>query len=66
VAAFQEEDRSESGWRLKCLGNILSAILVVKEWNVVERSDLARCSMAGSWFHNGRGQRQLSITIFAP
>ena len=66
MVAFQEEDGSESGWRLKCVGNILSAILVVKEWNVVERSDPARCSMVGSWFHDGRAQGQLSIIIFAP
>jgi hypothetical protein len=66
VAAFQGEDGSESIWRLRCLGNILSATLVVKEWNVVERSDPAMCSMVGSWFANGVGQRQLSIIIFAP
>jgi hypothetical protein len=66
VAAFQGENRSKSSWRLKCVGNILSAILVVKEWNVVGRSDPARCSMVGSWFHDGRAQGQLSIIIFAP
>jgi len=66
MAAFQGEDGSESIWRLKCLGNVLSATLVVKEWNVVERSALARCSMAGSWFHYGRVLRQSRIIIFAP
>jgi len=49
--------KTHQAGELKCVGNILSAILVVKEWNVVERSDHARCSMVGSWFHDGKGQR---------
>jgi hypothetical protein len=57
MTVSQEGDKNESGWRIKCVGNILSAILVVKEWNVVERSDHARCSMVGLWFHDGKGQR---------